>query len=271
MEISIASDVTHQPSSTSPKRRQPPVVTTTTSADLVLDQFQQMRSIISTFLGAHQDPTPSLRQSFCNYLHSKIENLEERDFLIFRNDTVKLLSEIQYKTEECKRQVTKSQEVTTYQLPEASQATAGHEYILTIPETQPVSIPVVQPTQTATEEPVTVIAKVQQPPRPSSDSAESYIVVDDQQPGTSRQMIFNPPSVAPSQQEESQHNTSGLSSLFGAIPSVLQYQQIDTPQPFSPSQLQPAPSPVPSSTHHEHSRPPSHSSQQSHCQPKSAD
>ena len=271
MEISIASDVTHQPSSTSPKRRQPPVSTTTTSADPVLDQFQQMRSTISTFLGARQDPAPSPRQSFCNYLHSEIENLEERELLTFRNETVNLLSEIQYKAKECKRQVTKSQEVTTYQLPEASQATAEREYILTIPETQPVSIPVVQPTQTATGEPVTVIAKLQQLPRPSSASAQpiSYIVVDDQQPGTSRQMLFNPPSVAPSQQEESQHNTSELSSLFAAIPSVLMYRQMDTPQPFSSSQLQPAPSPVPSSAHHEQSRPPSQSSQQS--QPKSAD
>ena len=113
-----------------------------------------------------------------------------------------------------------------------------------------------------------MIAKVQQPPRPSSASAQptSYIVVNYQQPGTSRQMLFNPPSVAPSHQKESQHNTSGLSSLFAAIPSVLQYQQMDTPQPFSPSQLQPALSPVPSSTHHEQSRPPSQSSQQS--QPK---
>ena len=66
MEISIASDVTRQPSSTSPKRRQLPVVTTTTSADPVLDQFQQMRSMLSTFLGAPQDPTPCPRQSFCN-------------------------------------------------------------------------------------------------------------------------------------------------------------------------------------------------------------
>ena len=56
MEISIASDITHQPSTTSPKRRQPPVATTTTSADPVLDQFQQMRSMISTFLGARQAP-----------------------------------------------------------------------------------------------------------------------------------------------------------------------------------------------------------------------
>ena len=143
-----------------------------------------MRSMISTFLGACQDPILSPRQSFCNYLHSEIENLEERDSLTFRNETVKLFSEIQYKAKERKRQVTKNQEVTTFQLPEASQATAGHGYILTIPETQPVSIPVVQPTQTATGEPVTVIAKVQQPTRPSSASAQltSYIV------GTSRQI-----------------------------------------------------------------------------------
>ena len=214
MEISIASDVTCQPSSTSPKRRQPPVMTATTSTDPVLDQFQ-MRSMISTFLGERRDPTPSPRQLFCKYLHSEIEHLEERDFLTFRNDTVKLLSEIQYKAKECKRQVPTGQEVT-YQLPQASQARAGRECILTIPETQPVSIPVVQPTQTATRVPVTVIAKVQQPSRPSSASARptSYIVVDDQQLGNSRQIIFNPLSVAPLQQEETQHNTSGLSSLF---------------------------------------------------------
>ena len=127
--------------------------------------------------------------------------------------------------------------------------------------------------QTTTGQPVTVIAKVQQPSGPSSSSAQptSYVVVDDQQPGTSRRMIFNPTSVEPSQQEESQHNTSGLSSLFAAIPSVLAYQQMDTPQPFSPSQLQPALSPVSSSTHQKHSRPPSQSSQQSQSQPKLAD
>ena len=103
MEISIASDVPHQPSSTSPKRRQPPVATVTMSADPVLNQFQQMMSMISTFLGAHQDPSPSPQQLFCNYLHSEIEHLEERDFLTFRNETVKLLSEIQYKAEERNR------------------------------------------------------------------------------------------------------------------------------------------------------------------------
>ena len=66
MEISMASDVTHQPSITSPKWQQP-TVATTTAADPVLDQFQQIRLMISTFLGARHDPTPSQRQSFCKY------------------------------------------------------------------------------------------------------------------------------------------------------------------------------------------------------------
>ena len=69
---------------------------------------------MSTFLGALQDPTPDPRQAFCNYLHFEIENLEERDFLTFRNETVKLLSEIQYKAKERKRQVTTSPQVTTF-------------------------------------------------------------------------------------------------------------------------------------------------------------
>ena len=123
--------------------------------------------MISSFLGACQDPTPSPRQMFCNYLHSEIEHLEEPDFLTFRNETVKLLSEIQYKAEKHKRHHN-SQQVTTFQLPEATQATAGGEYILTIPDTQSVFVPVVQPSQIATTQPATVIAKVQQPPRPSS-------------------------------------------------------------------------------------------------------
>ena len=86
-------------SKTSRRKTFEAVATTTTSADPVLDQFQQMRSMISTILGARpQDPTPSPRRSFCNCLHSKIEHL-----LTFRNDTVKLLSEIQCKAEERKR------------------------------------------------------------------------------------------------------------------------------------------------------------------------
>ena len=78
-----------------------------------------------------------------------------------------------------------------HELPEVSQSTAGRGYVLTILETQPVSIPVVQPQQTTTGQPGSVIAKVHQPSGPSSSSAQptSYVVVDDQQPGTSRQMI----------------------------------------------------------------------------------
>ena len=85
--------------------------------------------------------------------------------MIFRNEIVKLLSEIQSKAEEHKKQVTTTQQVTTFQLPEATQATAGPEYILTIPDTQPASVTVVQPTQIAAPQPATVIAKVQQPQR----------------------------------------------------------------------------------------------------------
>ena len=108
MEISMAFDVTHQLSTTSPSGR-PAAVATATAEDVVLDQFQQMRSIISSFLGACLDPTPSPRQSFCNCLHFEIEHLEEQDFLTFRNETLKLLSEIQYNAREHQRQVTTSQ------------------------------------------------------------------------------------------------------------------------------------------------------------------
>ena len=67
---------------------------------------------------------------------------------------------------------------------------------------------------------------------------------------------LNLSSVTSGQIEDSQHNSSGLSSLFRSIPSVL---QIDTPQPFSSSQLKP--SPVPTTTQQEQARPPSQSSQ----------
>ena len=74
MEISIVSDVTHHPTSTSPSR-QPAMVAMSTPQDPMLDQFQQMRSMMSTFLVK----TPLQVQ----YSHS-----EERDFLTFRNETV---------------------------------------------------------------------------------------------------------------------------------------------------------------------------------------
>ena len=93
----------------------------------------------------------------------------------------------------------------------------------------------------------------------------SFIVVDDQQAGPSRPLTFtltlkkhfNPLSVASATGEESQHNISGLSSFFRNLQSVVSYQQIDTPQPFSPvDTLAPATSP-PTNT----------ASQQEHQQP----
>ena len=141
-----------------------------------IKQHEELRLIISNFLGARQDTTSNPRQSFRNYLYSKIEHLEERDFLTFRNETIKLLCGIQYKAEQRKRQVTTSPQVTTFQLPEATQATAGREYILTIPDTQQVSTPAVQPTQMAEPQQPTVIAKVLVQPPQMSASASSQPV-----------------------------------------------------------------------------------------------
>ena len=73
--------------------------------------------MVSSFLGARKDPTAGPRQLFCSYLHSEIEEI---DFLSFKNETVKLLSEIQYKAKEHKRQVTTSQQVTAIQVPQAT-------------------------------------------------------------------------------------------------------------------------------------------------------
>ena len=153
-----------------------------------------------------------------------------------------------------------------FQLAEETHATAGLEYIPMILDKQQVSTPKVQPTQMAAPQQPTVIAKVQQSQRSASASSQpaSFIVVDDQQPGPSRQLkTFNPPSISSGQHEDSQHSTSGLSSLFGSIPSIIPYQQIDTLQPFLPLQLQPAPWPVSTITQQEQARPPSQSSQQS--------
>ena len=73
---------------------------------------------------------------------------------------------------------------------------------------------------------------------------EGFTLVMPAQPGTSRQLYVSPrktPSIAPLD-ETSQHNISGVSSLFRNCPSVSDYANIVTPQPFSPD---PAPSPAP--------------------------
>ena len=135
MEISILStDTTLQPQQ----------VTTSTAASghssvdrQVMDQFTQMRSMVSLFLGQKQETTT--HTVFCNYLGSEVEGLEDRDFQTFRNEAVKLLSNIQSKAEEHGRQPqhqtlsrsssTASTFVThTFQQPQ-QQAPAAREYI----------------------------------------------------------------------------------------------------------------------------------------------
>ena len=122
----------------------------------------------------------------------------------------------------------------TFQQPQQP-VPAAREYILTIPETQMPASQVIQPAQQSQ-----VAAKGQQ--QQSRGQPTSLPVVKHQQAGPSRQLSFTltltkqfkPPSVASGTGEERQHNTSGLSGLFGNLPSVLSYQQINTPQPFSP-------------------------------------
>ena len=53
----------------------------------VMDQFTQMRSMLSTFLGHNQKRTACT--AFCNYLALEMEGLEETDFRTLRNEAVK--------------------------------------------------------------------------------------------------------------------------------------------------------------------------------------
>ena len=72
-----------------------------------------------------------------------------------------------------------------------------------------------QPSQIATTQPATVIAKVQQPPRPASASAQpaSFLVVDDQQPGTSRQLMFTMSPAKPANPLDQDNRKTGSLTL----------------------------------------------------------
>ena len=95
METSIRSYTTHQPAIGSTVSTS--VVSQPSSVDQqVMNQFAQMKTMLTSFLGLMQDTT---RTAFCNYLASEVGNLEERDFQTFRNEAVKLLSGI-HKTAE---------------------------------------------------------------------------------------------------------------------------------------------------------------------------
>ena len=134
------------------------------------------------------------------------------------NETVKFLMEYKYKVKEFRRQVTTTlqAQVKTFQLPESTEVTTRPEYILLIRDTQQVSTPAMQPSPIAAPKPQTVIANVQ-PQRSSLASSQpaTFLVVDDQQPGPSRQVMFalsptknfNPPSVTSGQQDLGRQST----------------------------------------------------------------
>ena len=69
----------------------------------VADQFTQMRTMLSSFLGQKQETTTCT--AFCNYLASDMEGFVEKDFHTLRNKAVKLLSSIQSRAEEAKQVV----------------------------------------------------------------------------------------------------------------------------------------------------------------------
>ena len=77
----------------------------------VMDQFAQMRTMLSSFLGQKQETT---RTAFCNNLVLEVEGLEDKDFQTFRNEAVnfKLLSSILSRTEERGRQPQQRQQQT---------------------------------------------------------------------------------------------------------------------------------------------------------------
>ena len=117
-------------------------------------------------------------------------------------------------------------------------SSAEREYILTIPETQMPASQVIQPAQQSQ-----VATKGQQ--QQTRGQPTSFLVIDNQQAVPSRPLTFTlmlmkHPSVTPATGKESQHNISVLSTLFGNLQSVMSYQQINTPQPFSPAD-KPAP------------------------------
>ena len=63
-----------------------------------MDQFKQIRSMLSSFLGQKQETTLTV---FCNYLASEVEGLQKKDVQAFKNDSVQLFSNIQSKSEKC--------------------------------------------------------------------------------------------------------------------------------------------------------------------------
>ena len=68
----MQSDTTQQPLIASPS-----VVSQHSTVDQIMDQFAQMKTMLSSFLGPRLEAT---RTALCNYLTSEVEALEESDF-----------------------------------------------------------------------------------------------------------------------------------------------------------------------------------------------
>ena len=89
--MSMPSDPTQHPSIASLS-----LVSQSSTVNLqVMDQFAQMKTMLSSFLGPRQG---TKRTAFCNYLVSKVEAFEEREFQMFINKAKKLLRPGQRKT-----------------------------------------------------------------------------------------------------------------------------------------------------------------------------
>ena len=160
----MRSDTTIQPTVTSLS-----AVSQRSSVDQkFMDQFAQMKTMLSSFLGPRQETT---RTAF--YLASEVEALEDRDFQTFRNEAVKFLRGIQSRADErtCQpqqpQQQTRSRSSTetstfvaqTFQQPQQP-THAAREYMLTTPETQMPASQVIQPAQQSQ-----VTTKIQQHPK----------------------------------------------------------------------------------------------------------
>ena len=187
---------------------QPPQVTSLTAVSghssvnqQVMDQFTEMKTILSSVLRQKQETT---HPTFCNYLASEVEGIEDKDLQTFRNEAVKLLSSIQNRAEEQGRQPQQPQQQTLSQNSSATSTfvpqqptPAARECILTITETQMPASQVIQSSRQSQ-----VATKGQQ--QISRGQSHSFLVVDNQQAGPSRPLTFtltvmkhfNPSSVA---------------------------------------------------------------------------
>ena len=152
MEINIVSDVTHQPSTASPSHRSASVATTT-SEDPVLDQFQQMRSMIwvswvsvRILLQIHDSHSATISTPRLNTWRSETflpSGMRQCNFLV------------EYRTR--LKNVRDRSQYFNFQKQHRPQQDVKHPHDILV--TQQVSAPAVQPTQIAAPQPPTVIAK----------------------------------------------------------------------------------------------------------------